>query len=96
MGQPVAEVIAIMMQEDLGLVLEPAKGGGMDNPVTVALKFGARRARPGAMETPEGKFGFAGVGSGIAHRYDKALFILGKSYYFSLTVMTLRTARIPR
>ena len=38
MGQPRAVVIALVIDEDLGLVLEPAKGGRMDDAVAVALK----------------------------------------------------------
>ena len=43
MGQAGAEMIALMIDEDLGLVLEPAEGRGMDDPVPVALEFAARR-----------------------------------------------------
>ncbi len=44
MGQPGAEIIAFMFHEDLRLVLEPPKGRGMDDPVTVALKGRAKGA----------------------------------------------------
>ena len=37
MGQPGAEVIALVVDEDLGLVLQPAEGGGVDDAVAVAL-----------------------------------------------------------
>jgi hypothetical protein len=43
-GQPRAVVIALMIDEHLGLVLEAAEGGGMDDPVAVALEGRARRA----------------------------------------------------
>ncbi len=44
MGEPRAVIIAFMLHEDLRLVLEPAKGRGMDDAVAVALIAGARRA----------------------------------------------------
>src|SRR5579862_3681127 len=37
MGQPRAVIIALVLDEDLGLVLQAAKSGGMDDTVTVAL-----------------------------------------------------------
>ena len=40
-GQAGAVVIAFVGHEDLGLVGQPAEGGGMDDPVAVALEFGA-------------------------------------------------------
>src|SRR3546814_5665897 len=43
-GQPRAVVIALVVDEDLGLVLKPPEGAGMDDAVAVALKAGARRA----------------------------------------------------
>ena len=39
-----AEVIAFMGDENLGLVLQAAEGGGMDDPVAVALEGAAGRA----------------------------------------------------
>jgi hypothetical protein len=36
-GQPAAVVVAVIAGEDLGLVGQPAKGGGMDDPVAIAL-----------------------------------------------------------
>jgi len=36
------EQVALVVHKDLGLVLEPAKGGAMDDPVAVALEFAAR------------------------------------------------------
>jgi hypothetical protein len=38
MGQPRAVMVALMGDEDLRLVLEPAKGRGMDDAVAVALE----------------------------------------------------------
>ncbi len=43
MGQPGAEMVALVMDEHLGLVGETAEGGRMDDAVAVALEFGARR-----------------------------------------------------
>ncbi len=43
MGQPGAVVIALVIDENLGFVLETAKGGRMDHAVTVALEDGAHR-----------------------------------------------------
>jgi hypothetical protein len=34
---------ALVMQKDLGFVLQAAEGGGMDDAVAVALEFGAGR-----------------------------------------------------
>jgi hypothetical protein len=51
MGKPSDEVIAVRMQEDLGLVLQAAEGLGVDDPVPIALEGGAegvRRLRAGA------------------------------------------------
>jgi hypothetical protein len=45
MGQPGAEVIALVMDEDLSLMREAAKGGRMDDAVAVALKVGAGGGR---------------------------------------------------
>jgi hypothetical protein len=37
MGQAGPEMIAFVIDENLGLVLQPAERTGMNNPVTVAL-----------------------------------------------------------
>jgi hypothetical protein len=37
-----AKQVAFVIDEDLGLVFEAAKGGGMDDAVAVALEFTAR------------------------------------------------------
>ncbi len=68
MGQPVAEMIALVMQEDLRLVLQAAKGRGMDDAITIALEFRACRAGTGAIKTPERAFRLAGIRSSVAHR----------------------------
>jgi hypothetical protein len=43
-GQPRAEVVALMLHEDLGLVLQPPERRGMDDPVPVALERRAEQA----------------------------------------------------
>src|SRR3954469_15143241 len=43
-GQPRAEMIALMEDENLGLVTEPAKGAGMDDPIAIAAEIVAGRA----------------------------------------------------
>ena len=58
MGQPGAEMIALMEDEDLGLVCEPPEGGRVNDAVAVAAKGvarGARRLRmePAAAAAPE-------------------------------------------
>ncbi len=68
MGQPVAEMIAIVLEKHLGLVLQPAKGGGMDDAVTIPLELAAGGTGAGAIDAAQGQFGFGGVNSGIAHR----------------------------
>ena len=44
MGQPGAVVVALVGDEDLRLVLQPAEGGRMDDAVAVALERRAGRA----------------------------------------------------
>src|SRR3546814_18109575 len=52
-GQPRAVVIALVVDEDLGLVLQPPEGAGLAAAVGVALKEGARRAlRPRGVAPP--------------------------------------------
>ena len=40
MGQAGAVVIALIVDKDLGLVFQPAEGGGVQDPVPIALKRG--------------------------------------------------------
>ncbi len=44
-GEAGAEMVALVVDEHLGLVGEAAKGGRMDDAVAVALEFGAGRRR---------------------------------------------------
>src|SRR5690606_7945226 len=52
MGQARAVMIAVGGDEDVGLVLEPAKGGGMDDAVAIALEVGTGGACPFGDEPP--------------------------------------------
>ena len=51
-GQPGAVMVALMEHENLGLVREPAEGGGMDDAVAVAAEGVAGRAGRLRMEPP--------------------------------------------
>ena len=51
-GQAGAEMIALVIDENLGLVREAAEGGRMDDAVAVALEFRARRRRRLGDEAP--------------------------------------------
>ena len=44
-GEAGAEMVALVIDEHLGLVGEPAESGRMNDPVAVALEFGPRRRR---------------------------------------------------
>ena len=77
-GQTRPEMLALVMQEDLGLVLEAAKGGRMDDAVPVALELGAgwaagHRVQPAARGSRIG-----GIGRLFAH---SALSIGSQRYY---------------
>jgi hypothetical protein len=60
-GQAGAEVIALMVDENLGLVLEPPEGGGMDDPVPVALELAAGGRNRFRAESPAAPPGIAGI-----------------------------------
>src|SRR5262249_36810390 len=67
MGQPSAEVIALVKDEDLGLVREPPECGCMDDAVAVAAEGVARRAhrlriQPAAAPARSGRIGGARAG----------------------------------
>src|SRR5262245_3033494 len=71
MGEPCAEVIALVIDEDLGLVLQPSEGGGMDDAVAVALKRAARwrcglRMEPAAAGARVGRIGREPALAGLA------------------------------
>ena len=44
-GEAGAEMVALVIDEHLGLVGEPAEGGRMNDPVAIALEFRPRRRR---------------------------------------------------
>ena len=67
MGQPVAIVAPLVLQEHLGLMLQAPKGGGMHNAVAVALEFGAGRAGASAIEAAARLLGIGSVGCSIVH-----------------------------
>ncbi len=54
MGQPGAEIIALMLDEHLRLVLQPPKRAGMDDPVAVALKADRNRLSSSGIQPPRG------------------------------------------
>ena len=58
-----AEMIAVVIDEHLGLVGEAAEGGRMHDAVAVALEFCARRRRRFGDETPRRARGIGGIGS---------------------------------
>ncbi len=41
MGQPGAVIIAFVSDKYLGLIFQPPEGGGVQNPVAIALESGA-------------------------------------------------------
>ena len=52
MSQPRAEMLALMVEENLRLVLQPAESRRMDNPVSVPLELVARRAGRRPIDPP--------------------------------------------
>jgi len=62
MGQAGSVVVALMGDEDLGLVLQPAEGGGVDDAVAVALEGGPRRAFGLRVEASARPRRIAGIG----------------------------------
>src|SRR5271155_797468 len=60
-GQPGAIMVAFMKHEYLGLVLQAAKGGGMDPPVTIAPERAAGPARRLGEQPPPAILGVAGI-----------------------------------
>ena len=64
MGEAGAVEIALVVDEDLGLVLEPAEGGGVDDAVAVALARGAGGGLGFVVQPPARLAGRDGVGGG--------------------------------
>jgi len=63
-GQPRAVVVSFMLDEDLGLVLEAAKGRRMKDPVTIALEGRAMRRCGLGMKPTAAPGGMRRVGGG--------------------------------
>src|SRR3546814_8832997 len=61
-GQAGAAVVALVIDEDLGLVLQPPEGAGVDDAVAVALEAGAGRALRLGKVAPPALLGPAGEG----------------------------------
>ena len=71
MGQPGAEMVAFVEDEDLGLVRQPAKRGGMDDAVAVAAEVVAGRARRLGMQPAAAAAGSRGVARARDCRLDR-------------------------
>jgi hypothetical protein len=56
-----AIMIPLVVDEDLGLVVEPPEGGGMQDAVAVAGEGGARVARPLGHKAPAARPGIDGI-----------------------------------
>lgn len=65
--EPRTKQIALMIDEYLRFVLEPAKRGAVNDPVAVALEFGARRSRGFEVLPTFRLTGMGGVGSEFRH-----------------------------
>src|SRR3984893_13601675 len=62
MGEARPVVVALVIDEDLRLVLEAPKGGGVDDPVAVTLIGRAETAVRLGMKAPPALLRFAGIG----------------------------------
>ena len=60
-GQPGAVMVALVEHEHLGLVAQPAEGGGMDDPVAIAPEGLRVRARRLGKQPPAAALGVAGI-----------------------------------
>ncbi len=70
-GQPGAEMIAFVEDEDLGLVREPAKGGGMDDAVAVAPEGVAGCAHRFRIEPAAAAAGIGCIGRARKGRFNR-------------------------
>ena len=61
MGKPGAVVVALVIHENLGLMLQSPEGGRVNYPVAVALKGGARRTLGFREQPSPALFGFCRV-----------------------------------
>ena len=71
MRQPGAEMIAFVKHEDLGLVRQPAKSGGVDDAVAVAAEIVAGRARQLRIQPAAAITGLRSVASAHDCRFDR-------------------------
>ena len=62
MGQPRAEMVALVVDEDLRLVLQPPKGVGVDDAVAVALERRAERIVRLGVDAPARGRRIGGIG----------------------------------
>ncbi|GGB54325.1 hypothetical protein GCM10011316_27980 [Roseibium aquae] len=60
MGKPGAEVVAFMIDEDLGLVFQPPECGGMNDPVAIPLEGCPRRTLGFGHQPPPAGLGMLG------------------------------------
>ena len=70
MGETGAKIIAFVIDEDLGLVLQAAEGGGVDDAIPVTLKARPRSAFRLGVEAAATFLGLAGIGGqimGVGH-----------------------------
>ena len=74
MSQPGAVMIAFVEHEDLGLILQPAKRGGMDHPVAIAPEGAAGLARPLVKQPASTAVGIAGKGRARGSHSDRHVF----------------------
>ncbi len=72
MGEPGAEQVTFMVDEDLGLVLEPPEGRAMDDAVAVALELRARGRGRFGVYPPKCLRGAGGIGSEMAFEVGHA------------------------
>ena len=73
-GHAGAVVVSLRLEEDLGLVHEPAEGFGVDDPVNVPLVAGADGAGGNRPQAAFGRRGQGGIGrQGLLFQFFRAL-----------------------
>ena len=63
-GQARPEIVALVVDENLGLVLQPAEGRAMDDPVAIALEGATGRALGLGMQAAATPLRLTGIGHG--------------------------------
>ncbi len=76
MGQAGAVMLAFVVQEHLGLVLQAAEGRRVHDTVSIPLEFRARRARTRCKQPAAALLGIGGIGCALTHYAAKTLFIV--------------------